>query len=368
MWSDLPATDATDWSSVDFLNQFVSAINERITAPALNASPISVGTLSPVTTGQDVQLASLIRSWQQKIESLMAYYISPGDPTVDDSVIRLNFWSQRPLSAGNDWRVLAGLNSAGWTRKRPREIGTITSAGTDGWLAQASQRQSFGGSGTPGVMYRRAAGSWALVQDNYTIPDVVTSYGNCFPGDYLGPWVWNEMKSAITLMQVTPLTSLQEQKGFWTSSDTSSYANATSSLVSRLFNDWPIGAPNQNWPIGERNHVKNYGASLQFWQANAQFYRQVATIRGAGTKRVRIWAKGYMPPNSTFYEDFGTGIAEGVWTLIRDEYVSVGSTVAVPDRPFAVPTPFFAASIGNDEGHGYGLVPYGYVQHTFTYN
>ncbi|MEX2670935.1 MAG: hypothetical protein WD294_02370 [Phycisphaeraceae bacterium] len=138
-WIDMPATNHTDWSSADFLNQFVDAINWRIRV----ASGFE---LSSVSVGADVQRRNLIRSWQSRIEQLATSFTDPSKP--DFSQLDIDpatwFWTLP------DWRNAAGLHPDGFTRKYPDAAGNI-----------------------------------------------INAYGLLEVGDYIGPWLFNELKQAL---------------------------------------------------------------------------------------------------------------------------------------------------------------------------
>ncbi len=51
-----------------------------------------------------------------------------------------------------------------------------------------------------GLYYEHDGTGWVLSADQTSPPDLVTSYGPAKPGDYMGPWIWNEMATAIGLL------------------------------------------------------------------------------------------------------------------------------------------------------------------------
>lgn len=138
-WIDMPATNDIDWSHAEFLNQFVDAINWRVR--------VAGGfQLASVLIGADVQRAGLIRSWQNRVEQLTASFTDPSEVDFAQLDIDPTTWTWTLA----DWRAAAGLHPDGFIRKYPDSDG-----------------------------------------------NVVTAYGPIQTGDYIGPWLFNELKQSL---------------------------------------------------------------------------------------------------------------------------------------------------------------------------
>lgn len=168
-WANLPSTNATDWSNVDFLNQFVDAVNERLlpvrsfrTTGWLNF--YWQNDLSAVQTGDDVSAAGFVQSLQKSCFVIAQMYgkvgLLTGKVKGTDTLKAYVVPSVSPwLSGASDLFTDAGLTGQStFTRKYTDENG-----------------------------------------------DPQTSYGLCQAGDYIGPWIWNELQAvlnALTTVQV----------------------------------------------------------------------------------------------------------------------------------------------------------------------
>jgi hypothetical protein len=94
---------------------------------------------------------------------------------------------------------------SGWTRKREREITSVSDDGDDGqrarfiWLTTSAAGDFKYGA----RIFDRVAGEWVLSSDQTSDVDIVTSYGPPQPGDLFGPWVLNDLQAAINSMWIT---------------------------------------------------------------------------------------------------------------------------------------------------------------------
>lgn len=147
-WTGLPATQATDWSQIDFYKQFWAATVER--GHAINVPVVGLDEYDTPAVGCDVQYMGTgrassptdkfsIYTLQEWIEDNAQYFVASHD--VDD--IAMYTWASL--------KAAAGLDASGWTRKHPEG----------------------------------------------------TSYGKCQPEDYFGPWLWNELKACLDLLVAT---------------------------------------------------------------------------------------------------------------------------------------------------------------------
>ena len=172
-WAGLPAVNSTAWSEVTFLNQFAEALNER----ELAAKGPSAPQHDTIQLGQTVQSAALVSSWQRSLEGLARYqhYANPYLGLPHYVHYWWTLWS---------WRAASGIHFDGFTRKFPREIATLLAPGEAGQFARwTGDQQTYTHNGT----------SWGLAADPMGDPDTIVRYGECRLGDYMGPWLWNEM-------------------------------------------------------------------------------------------------------------------------------------------------------------------------------
>jgi hypothetical protein len=215
-WSSLPADQNTDWSHQDFYNQFVRAVRERDELFLTNAS-----TLQDVEPGDDVQgIADVwsIRQLQLKIASLSTRFldinlvnlvVAGESRLVGNTAAPKNYGSVftddqgLPATGGGPFNPVGSINSVfkvaglpsevGFSRKYPREITNATASGTQGHRAKSKADHAI---------YVYDAGEWQLAQDPELGPDVIDAVGPMQPGDYIGPWVWNEMRAVLDQLVV----------------------------------------------------------------------------------------------------------------------------------------------------------------------
>jgi len=130
-----------------------------------------------------------------------------------------------------------------FTRKWPREIADDTDTGEDGQRARYR---------TTAQMYDHVGGAWVLSEDQLTPPDTVEGRGLCVSGDYVGPWIWNELWAVCKVMRWTMVyergTVEYDWRGSGVSSKYSSSAyydgdDASEALArSRAESDWSAEA------------------------------------------------------------------------------------------------------------------------------
>lgn len=155
-----PIDNTFDWSAVTFQNYFRSAFNEKIrvcggadppTVASAGSNPGRV--LELCVAGDDVQAVSAqsisgrsipgIATLQSMAETLAPMFLNPSVFTTATNVAN-GWWTLAT------WRAAAGLNASGFTRKFPNGSGGVT-----------------------------------------------TAFGLCQAGDYIGPWIWNELYAAL---------------------------------------------------------------------------------------------------------------------------------------------------------------------------
>lgn len=204
-WADLPAAAGTDWAAVGFINQFVEAINERRLATRQAAS------LQPYQVGDDVQEWRVANRLQGFAISVAIKFIHPdsfgslpADPLPSSS--RFRTYEQVFEDAG-----LAGQSD--FTRRQPYEISgsdeitldafgaTAVAGDVARWSGDGATHATLGGTPAsvtyiPGVLYAYDGADW-LPAPGELEPSVATAYGPVRNGDYLGPWIWNELQAVL---------------------------------------------------------------------------------------------------------------------------------------------------------------------------
>ncbi|MEO0587566.1 MAG: hypothetical protein AAF078_07995 [Planctomycetota bacterium] len=215
-WVGIPATQTTDWTQVDFLNQFVDEINKRaawlgissrrpIPKFVVGGSAVSLD----LPTGGRSDIAS-IGVMQAKVFSIAPYYTDPADLiALPGQVYYETEWSDGAAYLWPDWsrtgdvlnyRAFAGLNEAGFTRKYPRELAELSDPGEAGQNARWAGLNPTVNPGD-GRVYTYDGAAWVLAPPG-TQTDTITDYGFIEEGDYIGPWIWNELADAIDALAV----------------------------------------------------------------------------------------------------------------------------------------------------------------------
>ena len=229
-WQDLPADADTPIASVDFINQFVEAYNQRLQAGlggtrfsyygtnyrfAKPYQPIGPGVGivfgDPAPEGQDHddygqdpdQKPWSIASLQADLELICGTFCNPGSglPAGDPDL---------PLPyTVETWRAAAGIPAAGFTRKFPKEVDHVTGVrfspsggGVFGdhhhWSPSAGDRAR---STVDARVYRFDGQAWQPAPGSD--PDLVEATGLLRFGDALGPWIFNELQAGLNVLLAT---------------------------------------------------------------------------------------------------------------------------------------------------------------------
>lgn len=273
-WTNLPADDSTDWSSVEFLNQFVDAYNERYLSlrqvvssewlatryffsphgllPQIKESD-DIARSEPFSSALKPTVHSLQlwvhRIWSASVDPSSLWY-TPGQPTgpVDTSGLGGVFgFVLDPLSFT---RVPSSRN---WTRKYPREIDNLSDSGQAGWRARYLNTAAK----NRADIYEHDGTGWVLSEDQITKPDTIEVVGpeeRLKPGDYIGPWIFNEMwerlKEATHFMggfnhESTPWAISQNESAGSTAWSWPTMLGASAAQAEAQA-DWPT--PDLGWP------------------------------------------------------------------------------------------------------------------------
>ncbi len=237
-------------------------------------------------------------------------------------------------------KAAAGLNEKGWTRKFPAEVSTLqdritgfTSWGsgiktyqfeigdfvrcrTDGRVYQLQGYLDGGIYGDQGIWSEPAAG---------INPTVKTAYGEggfgIQAGDYLGPWIYNEIRACLNLLVWTyhAAGTVPRISGHWGGGET--YAAAVANYGTnppRWYDPIDSGATFGaachvvfrclGDTMGDSYYVERYDGDITF-----------QTVGGGGKAReVALWIcpqRGSSPVTS--FSDHGDGYSENIWCEYR---------------------------------------------------
>lgn len=198
-WTDMPLTAGDGWSAVAFFNQFFNAVRERVDVAGLAGNYPSANFRVDVASGDDIQDHAIYEEMQDALEAACVRFIrfstfdiSDVDPTVDVYEVSRQADANGWFYTWANVLVDAGLNASGWERRYPREISTLADAGTNGERARYTVDAQF---------YDRTGGAWVLSADQGTPADVITAYGQMQEGDYIGPWIFNELQDVCDVLR-----------------------------------------------------------------------------------------------------------------------------------------------------------------------
>lgn len=218
-WTGLPCDATTDWQSLSFREQFCKAIRERDWA--INGTWASH---TMPSAGDDCQKAldaylgpASIQNWITGNADLFC----PTGSHVGDTT--------KPAYTYQTLWAAAGVDASGWTRKYPREIASPYAGGSSGQRARCK-------AGGTAEYYEHNGTSWQVAADQTSPPDTVETYGVAQPGDYLGPWLFNEVYDCLQLMTCLSLScsivasGQYKQETVW---DEASFAAAKTAIESQ---------------------------------------------------------------------------------------------------------------------------------------
>ena len=214
-WDD-PITNATDWSAVSFVSMFWAALNERRLAVGLAAYPLPA-------VGADVQIRTAnvptsptgdfsIYVLQNGLKTLVDWHQfldTAGRENLDGvfPVSRQSYWEDYihngfPLLSWTKCLQNAGINNPYFTRKYPKEFLNLSSSTyNDAPVNTPAVSGDKARCLADGRVHQRVGGTWIETPGSY--PDAVTTYGNYNVGDYIGPWIWNELRAVLKQLTYT---------------------------------------------------------------------------------------------------------------------------------------------------------------------
>lgn len=204
--------EATDLTQVSLLeaavyNMFRDAIKER-------GAYIDDYYYGPVSPG-DGSVADKYGTLQRAIANVCIYYLNESKLPIEQyTVSQISSTSDGSPSVKvryqNIGEVLAaaGYNQSGFTRKYSREIGYANDTGAAGQVARCWYAN---GGLKAGAIYRHNGTTWVLHEDQTTPPDIITDYGfinatsssgGNIGGDYIGPWIFEEMRAVLKKLKI----------------------------------------------------------------------------------------------------------------------------------------------------------------------
>ena len=167
-----PTTSGMDWQAASFLNELKAGIAERWNAVWND------GSVPVVAAGDDIQAASFWASMQNTfldptgaLPMVTRFVDTVNGPTTFDNVTPTggNNYDPTYIPVGQVYLTLAT------------------------WQAQSGLTSGF-----------RRATVYPANPANYADP--AFSYGVCQPGDIIGPWLWDDLHSALGPLNITLLT------------------------------------------------------------------------------------------------------------------------------------------------------------------
>lgn len=273
-WSGFPAIQSTDWSALTFVEQFVKAVSER-------RQSVGQSALSNPAVGWDVQSAAASPgvtelSWrylQSILEGLVTSFVNSHDSGGNiratdyyDGRATIDMWTQAA------WRTAAGINASGFTRKYPDGAGGTT-----------------------------------------------TAYGLMQAGDYIGPWIFNELKAGLDLLVWTKPTStmwnldaatnnikkgIEDGYATWAAVKVATKAEydasgSSSDVTPNVFTrgDWSAGP--------------QYGAVMQRDVCNLK----ISSLPIMCKRAIDYYIKAIKSQSHAVFADFGDDVLDGLWSL-----------------------------------------------------
>ena len=157
--------------------------NDGLSTPDIRLRLANIGRDCQTCNSYDVSLECPISWLQTTVHNIIGDYTPKPD------------WGGEQSDLGvynmSSWREEANIPSDGFTRKYPREISSLSESGSDGWSARYTG---------DGLVYVYSDGTWGM-QSNVTSPDLVTAYGYESRGDYIGPWLYNELHRGAMVLR-----------------------------------------------------------------------------------------------------------------------------------------------------------------------
>lgn len=318
-WNDT-FTSATDASAVTFGQMFADAINERIVA--FNARAVS-----PLTEFDDVEAGDDFQdrtdgstfNWgaaQQRVYDLLEATLTafPFAGWADPDQV---FDGDTP-SASTDYEFVwadalarAGVNASGFTRKYPREIANTSAAGTLNDIARNLD---------DGKVYKHNGSAW--VRWTADPPDTLEAYGFAVAGDYIGPWIFNELRNVINTMTRIVADAIWDTATVYHGSGSdATWANAKTAADA----NYPSGAAPDT---GAHRYTRGYNGGSFF--ADTYTGQATMTVDGMATSishDVDFYARADTPYTGSF-SNLGDGPGTGWASATLSKFDTITSSTA----------------------------------------
>lgn len=268
-WADPIAATGNDWQDLSVVNDLIEALNERREAVGFSAHAAAVA-------GDDAQDHTFWADLQSAVIGTCIRFTNPDTMDVTPGSIPANFtdaidWGGTTFTKATLFTA-AGITTD-WTRKRPREIADTADAGTNGWRAFHT--------GDAMRLYDRVGGAWVLSSDQQTSPDTIEpTPGPCQAGDYIGPWIMNEMQDALQVVDVTIYG--------WQGLSALVFANTVTE------DDDEQGGDSDGWhattALAEAAADADWDTGTPFWSLTGLGKLSVIDVRGNGDRRASAHA------------------------------------------------------------------------------
>lgn len=392
-WLDANFTDE-DIQDPAFHNMFVDAYNERaenLGSSVLGGAEYAVTT---VVAGDHAQknlkgLQSFIyfSTWEALVHVTAVATITPvawtgsvGDQSTQDL-------QQLMFQTLGEFYEAAGLDpDIGLERRRPREITAATDTeDTQGNPAAAGQ-YAYMISPDRGTWYCNAPGDWVRLQFPNRPPDELSNYepppnnvanildvyddeedpepvrpsGKAEPGDYFGPWLYEDIRDCFRQMRgmgsTLSLLGTPDNR-FRGESITASVHFSYASAVAEITGSWPYAyGPGTFWPYVRWNSSTSGSGTPTYGILTDRAMGDVdaAGFRGAPTtvsRSIKFFLLAGKPlPEPSIFDANGDGLVEGVYTMIDEVTTTTDADVrSAVVGSMALPNDAGAAPLVTDE-------------------
>jgi len=178
-----PIEGGLDWQAAAFVNEFFNAFNERVPGldPPTGGTHADNALLDLVEAGDDIQLASLWATLQQRIE---------------DQFDAVSVVPTGVFNYAMRWLVPYDIADGGSLEEAPEQLDFLE------FCEQSSDMADLG--------WRRAT-EWPT--DWTDLEDEAYSFGRMEAGDIIGPWIFVDLQTALDAMRVRYVTTDALGKG-----------------------------------------------------------------------------------------------------------------------------------------------------------
>lgn len=325
-----PLPDGFDWTQQWFQQEYADAINERIrwahSSFTVDLGQTDVGDRAAGGTAGYI-IRHVVRTC--RVMAGTGSWIHPTE-TVDAASLGSSSANRFETITTANWLALADLNGgAGFEVRKPREINKSTTPGTLGQRGRDT---------TTRRIYEHDGTAWVDAPAG-AVPDVLTTYvlneNGIGPGDYMGTWIWRDLKKAINIFTRlnVPTTAGRTQDG---GSSVGAPHASPSSAKSAAETAYNADAPSA-WGSGIRPRYLAQQQSLNTGPASysaslSQTESRVIIPRSGGGVSVlpennptltdmedatyTVFAWGANHGTGSEYDALGSGIVAGAWAEI----------------------------------------------------